>query len=400
MTVPENLQALLTNVTKAVTENAQSSDPQAYDDALAAIQALQLAVEKPGDFAARVRFQGLQNVALVMLSEMSVLQAIGSKAGESVSASTLAEETKSDEQLIIRLMRMVTAIGVCDEVGVHTYRSNAMSEILTTSGQRAGMQFMVDLQFQIGSRIRDCMRETKFHETGSSPLTACQFAFGKSFWRILDESAEQRANFNEYMKAARRGGQVQLWHERYPPVQKLAEETQLKKGSQDVLMVDVGGGVGGQVGALRKQYPELPGRFILQDLPDTIKNNASPPEGVECMPYDFFTPQPIKGARLYLFRSVCHDWDDEKSEKLLSNTVAAMDPAYSRLLIDEWVLPDEGVPLKSASMDCNMMLLFDACERTRMQWEKLLDDVGLEIVDIFSTPGAAESVIETRIRGA
>lgn len=400
MTVPENLQALLANVTKAVTENAQSSDPQAYDDALAAIQALQLAVEKPGDFAARVRFQGLQNVALVMLSEMSVLQVIGSKGGESVSASTLAEETKSDEQLIVRLMRMVTAIGVCDEVGVHTYRSNAMSEILTTSGQRAGMQFMVDLQFQIGSRIRDCMRETKFHETGSSPLTACQFAFGKSFWRILDESAEQRANFNEYMKAARRGGQVQLWHERYPPVKKLAEETQLKKGSQDVLMVDVGGGVGGQVGALRKQYPGLPGRFILQDLPDTIKNNASPPEGVECMPYDFFTPQPVKGARLYLFRSVCHDWDDEKSKKLLSNTVAAMDPAYSRLLIDEWVLPDEGVPLKSASMDCNMMLLFDACERTRMQWEKLLDDVGLEIVDIFSTPGAAESVIETKVKGA
>ena len=69
------------------------------------------------------------------------------------------------------------------------------------------------------------------------------------------------------------------------------------------------------------------------------------------MAYDFFTPQPIKGARIYLFRSVCHDWDDEKSIELLRNTVDAMDPSYSRLLIDEWVLPDEGVSQKSASMD-------------------------------------------------
>ena len=164
--------------------------------------------------------------------------------------------------------------------------------------------------------------------------------------------------------------------------------------------VDVGGGVGGQVGALRKQYPDLPGLFVLQDLPDTIKNNPAPPKGVNCMAYDFFTPQPVKGARIYLFRSVCHDWDDEKSVELLRNTVAAMDPSYSRLLIDEWVLPDMGVSQKSASMDCNMMLLFNASERTKMQWETLLDAAGLEIVDIFSTPGAAESVIETKCKGA
>lgn len=191
----EELQALLANVTKAVTENSQSDNPQAYDDALAAIQKLQLAVEKPGDFAARIRFQGLQNTALVMLAEMDVLQAIVESPGKDITSSTLAKDSGCDEQLIIRLMRTITAAGVCDETGVHTYRSNRMTEVLATSGQRAGMQFMVDLQFHIGSRIRDYMRETGFHKTGNSSLTACQFAFGKSFWRILDENAEERANF-------------------------------------------------------------------------------------------------------------------------------------------------------------------------------------------------------------
>lgn len=237
MATHDDLQALLANVTRTVTENSQSDDPQAYDNALAAIQKLQLAVEKPGDFAARIRFQGLQNTALVMLAEMGVLQAIATTPEKDITSSTLAKDSSCDEQLIIRLMRQITAAGVCDETGVHTYRSNAMTEVLATSGQRAGMQFMVDLQFHIGSRIRDYMRETGFHKNGTSSLTACQFAFGKSFWRILDENAEERANFNEYMKAARRGGQVQLWHERYPPVKSLAEEKQLKTGPEDVLMV-------------------------------------------------------------------------------------------------------------------------------------------------------------------
>lgn len=237
MSTQDELQVLLANVNKAVTDNDQNGDPRAYDDALAAIQKLQLAVEKPGDFAARIRFQGLQNTALVMLAEMGVLQAVAAEQGKEITSSTLARKSGCDEQLIIRLMRTITAAGICDETGVHTYRSNAMTEVLSTAGQRAGMQYMVDLQFHIGSRIRDFMRETNFHKTGSSSLTACQFAFGKSFWRILDENFEQRASFNEYMKAARRGGQVQLWHERYPPVKTLAEEPQRKTGPENVLMV-------------------------------------------------------------------------------------------------------------------------------------------------------------------
>lgn len=162
MSTQDELQALLANVNKAVTNNAQNGGPKAYDEALVAIQKLQLAVEKPGDFAARIRFQGLQNTALIMLAEMGVLQAVAAEQGKDITSSTLAKESGCDEQLIIRLMRTITAAGICDETGVHTYRSNAMTEVLSTAGQRAGMQYMVDLQFHIGSKIRDFMRETNF----------------------------------------------------------------------------------------------------------------------------------------------------------------------------------------------------------------------------------------------
>lgn len=60
------------------------------------------------------------------------------------------------------------------------------------------------------------------------------------------------------------------------------------------------------------------------------------------------------------------------------------------------MLPDSGVNLGAANMDINMMPMFNAIERTKSQWERLLSDVGLEIVDIYSTPGAAECVIQTK----
>lgn len=191
-------------------------------------------------------------------------------------------------------MRLMTAIGVCEEKGEYTYQSNSMTEVLAVPGQIAGMRYMTETLFPIGSKIREYIHDAGAKKGLPQSLPACKFAFGKTFWQLLDDEADRRSSFNEYMKAARRGGQAQVWHERYPPAAKLKEE-ELHEGPDALLMVDVGGGVGGQVGAFRQQYADLPGRCVLQDLPDTIKNNVSPPANVELMAYDFFTPQPLKG---------------------------------------------------------------------------------------------------------
>ena len=69
-----------------------------------------------------------------------------------------------------------------------------------------------------------------------------------------------------------------------------------------ILFVDVGGAMGHQCIALRKKYPGLVGRVILQDqarLLEQVKANPlSGFEGIETQVYDFFTPQPVKGTAL------------------------------------------------------------------------------------------------------
>lgn len=73
--------------------------------------------------------------------------------------------------------------------------------------------------------------------------------------------------------------------------------------AEDVVFVDVGGGNGSQLAALKKVFPDLKGRMILQDRPDVL-SRAVQVDGMEKMPYDFETEQPVKSESL-----PCRGWE-------------------------------------------------------------------------------------------
>jgi len=72
------------------------------------------------------------------------------------------------------------------------------------------------------------------------------------------------------------------------------EEEAGECGEDDVLFVDLGGGIGHQCVALRQKYPGVKGRVMVQDLEHSIKGKLDH-EGVEGMVHDIFEEQPIKG---------------------------------------------------------------------------------------------------------
>lgn len=118
------------------------------------------------------------------------------------------------------------------------------------------------------------------------------------------------------------------------------------------------------------------------------------------MAHDFFTPQPIEGARAYYLRTILHDWPDKEAQAILQNILPAMAPD-STLLVNEYVLSDSGVPLFPGLLDLSMMAMFSSLERTRKQWEDLLYSAGFAIVKIWTPRGrdvAYASLIEARPR--
>ena len=226
----------------------------------------------------------------------------------------------------------------------------------------------------------------------------------------LKQNPVQRKYFDNYMAARRK--EVLQWWDVFSVEQHLARQS--VPNSDAVLLVDVGGSHGHDLLGFAKCYPSIPGKLVLEDLPETLESVASLPERIEVIAYDFFTPQPVIGishnpplcktltvnwfldAQLYYFGTVCHDWADEYCIKFLSNTAAAMSKDSSTLLINDYVVPEMNASLREASMDLQMMTLFAGVERTESQWRKLLEASNLELVQVWRSKSGLESIIETR----
>ena len=96
-------------------------------------------------------------------------------------------------------------------------------------------------------------------------------------------------------------------------------------------------------------------------------------------------------------RSILHDWPDEKCAEILANLKPAMTPKYSKLLINEYVIPDTGAHWISTALDMLMMATFSSRERSEQNWRRILEGVGFRIIKIWSPEPGAESLIEAEV---
>ena len=51
--------------------------------------------------------------------------------------------------------------------------------------------------------------------------------------------------------------------------------------------------------------------------------------------HDFFAPQPIKDADIFMFRAVLHDWPDNDVKKILSQLRVSATPKTKLVLIEQ-----------------------------------------------------------------
>ena len=102
----------------------------------------------------------------------------------------------------------------------------------------------------------------------------------------------------------------------------------------------------------------------------------------------------MTGARLYFLHYIIHDWDDEQSIQILKSIVPAMTKGYSKLYLNDWILPDVGCSLFEATVDAVMMFNLAGMERSRAQWTDLLSRAGLKVDEFWLSPGFGEGIVE------
>ena len=170
-------------------------------------------------------------------------------------------------------------------------------------------------------------------------------------------------------------------------------------------VVDLGGSHGEAVMAISNKFPHL--KFVVQDLPDTIHSAPSPPTGhdVTFMIHDFFQPQPVKGAAVYLYRWTVHNWPDKYALKMLRALIPAM-VSGSKVLIMDGLMPPRGsvsntFERKTRSLDLTMLLLANAKEREPEEWRRLYEeaDPRFQFEGITSPEGSDMSLIVARWEG-
>lgn len=128
---------------------------------------------------------------------------------------------------------------------------------------------------------------TPFQEAFKTEMPAFQWAL--SVPKIFND-------FNLWMAAFHEGKNIFL--DFYPFEEKLCEGVR----PEDILFVDVGGGLGQQCVTFKKRLSHVPGRVINQDQAAVI-SQASQCDGVEHENHDFMKDQPLQG-NLSLFTMV------------------------------------------------------------------------------------------------
>jgi len=166
-------------------------------------------------------------------------------------------------------------------------------------------------------------------------------------------------------------------------------------------LVDVGGSHGHLLGTILRRHRRL--RGILFDQPQVVEAAARSDfltasdiaARCEVRGGSFFEGVPT-GADGYLMKYIIHDWDDERSLRILRNCREAMAPD-GRVLVVEHVVESGNGQDWAKLLDINMLVSPGGQERTRPQFRDLFARAGLRLRRVVPT-AAPVSVLEA-VRG-
>ncbi|RMZ72389.1 O-methyltransferase B [Pyrenophora seminiperda CCB06] len=298
-----------------------------------------------------------------------------------------------------RMMKHIAAMGYIIETGADEYAPTSFSKALTIPVIGDGYPALAGGAHVSCSKFPTYMQQMKYANPATLQPRPYQYAFDTELdmFQYVHAHEPLGIQFDHHMGGYRQGRPSWMDANFYPVAKRLIKD--MSTAEDAVLLVDIGGGLGHDLGEFRAKHPDAPGRLVLQDLPNVITSIQTLDPKIERMEYDFYTEQPVKGARAYYMHSVLHDWTDDVCEKILQQIVGAMKRGYSRLLINENVIPDKGADWQVTALDMMMMTLFASKERTLSEWRQLLESpkIGLKIVDVWSSKHSQESLIECEL---
>lgn len=289
-------------------------------------------------------------------------------ASEPQTAAALAQKVGAHEPSLYRVLRAVAGAGILSEREDHRFELTPISQLLRSdvpgSMRDLAVMFMEEWQWRNWGELT--------HSVMTGEDTQRKI-YGMDSFEYFAANKEVGAVFNRAMTG--------LSAAVAPAIAEAYDFSRVRT------VVEIAGGHGLLIAAMLQRNPAM--RGVLFDLPDVIAGASDllEKEGirdrVEPIAGDFFqsvTP----GADLYTMKHVIHDWDDEKSLRILRNVRSAMD-ATGRVLIIEMVVPEGDQPSPAKILDLQMLLMEGGKERTAEEYKALYEAADFELVRIVPT---------------
>ncbi|PWY70901.1 S-adenosyl-L-methionine-dependent methyltransferase [Aspergillus heteromorphus CBS 117.55] len=397
----------------SLTSHGTPPDETTRRHLLSRIETLQEKLQNPMEFTMRTVFGSHRAMLLRLAVDMKLFDAIAELGGVATTAQ-MAKRVDADGVLVARVARFLAVMGVLRNPEKGVYHATELSDALRSSSPLAAGVVHGTLFLRIMTHLPTYFQQTGYVNPSDAYSSPFQHAFQtqEHFFTWLSQNPIYQTAFNTVMSLDLRRGSTP-WYTLFPAAQSLTISDPSR-----ALIVDIGGGQGADLLSFRDQYPDMPGRVILQDLPSVVSDlhtqahaqtqDKLSTAGIEIQEYDFFTPQPVNGAKAYFLRTVLHDWPDKQAAVILGRVRDAM-VEDSVLLVNEVVLPEGGegesegeekVDARAVQTDLVMMCGFAGMERTVGQFGELFGGVGLELVRVWGEdPGKGGAVVlEVRVK--
>ncbi|EKV08093.1 O-methyltransferase [Penicillium digitatum PHI26] len=222
------------------------------------------------------------------------LFAVLSKDEKPKSADELAKATGADPVLLARILKHLCAMGVILETGPNEYRRTGTS--ISLSLQRYSGSYACTTNCITSGMLALPAQLKKNGYTNPANGKDCAFQRGfrtdLHFFEFMKENPEIGGLFSNHMSIYHQGRPSWMDVDFYDVPSLFSNVAQ-----DDVLLVDVGGGIGHDLLEFRRKWSAAPGRLVLQDVSDVVaqaKTGQLHPS-IEAMEHNFFTEQPIKG---------------------------------------------------------------------------------------------------------
>ncbi|KAI0839341.1 sterigmatocystin 8-O-methyltransferase [Hypoxylon sp. FL0890] len=372
---------------------SKGDNVHAKDEALQLSRQLTASLEQPENAAVDLAFSPFIAIAARIAVNLDLFKRILLHNGP-ITSQELASQSGAEELLIVRILRPLASVRFVKEVDERTWEATAITKAMATEEIAAGHRMVGEMIVGAATKAPKWFKEAGYRCPTDPRDGLMQYAFQTKLttFQLFSSMPDVLKDFNTFMGNTM--GARSYWVDWFPVKEQLLDGA-VKKST---LLVDVGAGKGHDLTAFYNKFPDQ-GTLVLQDLAAVTASVRGLDPSIELMTYDFFTEQPVKGARAYFYHHILHDWSDQKCLEILEQVTKAMKPRYSKLLLHEMIIPDQGASTFHAMLDMTMMAFNAGMERTERQWEELLNQAGLEVVKFWPPlQEDADGIVEAMLK--